>query len=411
MTTQGQPASAPAQQSAAPQPAQQPAQAPSQQVATRAPADDGFGELRKFAAAGAERMGRAMTDSVQGPEGVGEQQSEPELTLPAGLVNNQFANQQAQQAQQVAQTQQNPQVQATQTQQQQEGAETQQPGTEAQDTAEQQAREISKIVLHNAQGQPMEFEHDQLVNILQGYHHYQSNIQNIQNDFNQRYQQLEGVRQQVLADQARIDSLLKSEKGFILEALESNQEFADKVADLISEHPELFQNYQSRKVDTVANQGNQKITELEQQIQQLRQQQQQQQLEQQQRQQQTYINNTVDTVKANVARLNQQFQVPAKTIDALTAQAVLEVQTGRLPFNAQTVTSWFENQLRAISQDLASIKNQVRGEYINQKQSAPPPPPTGGGAPTPINTAEMTPRERTRFVANQLSQMGNGSLR
>jgi len=412
MTTQGQQASAPTSAAPAANSAP-PSQAPSQ-----APANDEFSELRRLASADAERMGRTIVDNTQGVEG-GSGQSEPEMTLPAGLVNNQFANQQPanpavqQQVAQPAQAPQQQQPQATSQPNQQTHPPTdgQQPATEKSDAAEQQAREISKIVLKNASGQPMEFENDQLLGILQGYQYYQNNLQAIQNDFNQKYQQVETVRQQVLVDQARIDSLMKSEKGFILEALESNPEFSNKVAELISQHPELLTGYQNRKVDAVSQQGGQKIQEVEQKLNQLLQQQQESQQQAQQARQQAFVDQTVNTVRSNVAQLNQQYQVPQKTIDALTAQAVLEVQSNRLPFNPQAITGWFEFQMKAIAADLANIKNQVKSEYLTQKQSAPPPPPTGGGAPSPVNMAEMTPRDRVRMIAGQLAQMNNGSLR
>lgn len=391
--------------------------APTQSApASPPPASDGFSELRRLAAVGAERMGRAIVDNVQGPEGSDGHSLEPEMTLPAGLVNNQFAQQPVQQPvqQQSAQQMQanQPQTQQVATDQPQtQQAEGEQAGADGQDHAEKQALETAKVVLRNAQGQEMAFDNDQLINMIRGYHHYETQIANIQNTYNQQFQQLEATRQQILSEQARIDSLMKSEKGFVLQALETNPEFAEKVANLISENPDLLSGYQNRKVDAVTNQGNEKVAELEQKFNQFLQQQQQAQLQVQQAQQQAYINQTVNTVQANVAQLNQQYQIPPKTIDALAAQAVLEVQTGRLPFDAKAVTGWFENQLKAISLDLAQIKNQVKGQYLQQKQSAPPPPPTGGGAPTPINTAEMSPRERTRFIANQLSQMSNGSIR
>ncbi len=382
--------------------------APAQSTPSQ-PSDE-FAELKRLAGAGAERMGRNMVDAPQGNDGDGAE-TEPPMSLPAGLVNNNYATAPQSQPQQAQQPQQATQGENNQNQANQDGNAEGNQQTKGSDEAERQARETSKIVLKNAQGQEMAFDNDQLIQVLQGFQHYQSQIDHIQTDFNQKYQALEQERQQIFAEKSRIDSLMQSEKGFILEALESNPDFAEKVADLISEQPDLLTGYQNRKVDTVANQGNEKIAELEQKFNSFLQQQQQAQAQQQQAQQQAFIDQTVNTVQSNVAQLNQRYQVPEKTIEALTAQAVLEVQGGRLSFEPRTITNWFENQMKAISQDLSNIKNQVRGEYLSQKQSAPPPPPTGGGAPNPVNTAEMSPRDRVRMIAGQLASLQNGTIR
>jgi len=377
-------------------------------------ANDEFADLRRFAAAGAERMARTgVNDSVQGTSDSGAPDPNGnDLTLPAGLVDNAAARatqvvqpQVQQQTQQQAQNQQ-AQPQNQQQQQNQQPDQQQQPPV---DQAEQQARELSKVVLRNAQGQTMEFDNDQLLSMLQGFHHYNSQIQNIQQEYNQRYQSLESVRQQIEADQARIDSLMKSEKGFILEALESNQAFADKVAALLSEQPELLAGYQNRKVDAVQTQGADRIAQLEQQVQSFLQAQQQQAIQSEQAQRQHFYNNTVNTVQQNVAEINKQYNLPPKTIESLTAQAVLEVQAGKLQFEPQAITNYFKQQMHALSLDLGTIKDQVRSEYLSQKQQAAPPPPTGGGTPSVVNQTPTTPAERVRMVASLLQSATNAN--
>lgn len=411
----------------APQSAPQTAPAVNQMPAQSAPmpssANDEFADLRRFAAAGAERMARTgVNDNVQGTADSGTPDPNGnDLTLPAGLVDNAAARavqvvqpQVQQQAQQQLQQQPtNPQTQNQQAQpQNQQQQQNQQPNQQQQppvDQAEQQARELSKVVLRNAQGQTMEFDNDQLLSMLQGFHHYNSQIQNIQQDYNQRYQSLESVRQQIEAKQAHIDSLMKSEKGFILEALESNQPFADKVAALLSEQPELLATYQNRKVDAVQNQGSDRIAQLEQQVQNFLQAQQQQAAQAEQVQRQNFYNNTVNTVQQNVAEINKQYNLPPKTIESLTAQAVLEVQAGNLKFEPQAITNYFKQQMHALSLDLGTIKDQVRSEYLSLKQQAAPPPPTGGGTPSVVNQTPTTPAERVRMVANLLQSATNAN--
>lgn len=406
----------------APQSAPQTAPAVNPMPAQSAPmptsANDEFADLRRFAAAGAERMARTgVNDSVQGTSDSGAPDPNGnDLTLPAGLVDNAAARatqvvqpQVQQQAQQPANQQAQPQ-----NQQQQQPNQPAQDGQQQQqqppvDQAEQQARELSKVVLRNAQGQAMEFDNDQLVSMLQGFHHYNNQIQNIQQDYNQRYQNLESVRQQIEAKQAHIDSLMKSEKGFILEALESNQAFADKVAALLSEQPDLLAGYQNRKVDAVQTQGADKIAQLEQQFQNFLQAQQQQAIQAEQAQRQNYFNNTVDIVRQNVAEINKQYNLPPKTIENLTAQAVLELQAGNLQLEPKAITNYFKQQMHALSLDIGTIKDQVRSEYLSQKQQAAPPPPTGGGTPSVVNQTPTTAAERIRMVAGLLQSATNAN--
>lgn len=410
----------------APQSAPQTAPAVNPMPAQSAPmpssANDEFADLRRFAAAGAERMARTgVNDSVQGTNDSGAPDPNGnDLTLPAGLVDNAAARATQVIQPQVQQQVQQPANQQSQNQQAQpQNQQQQQPNQPAQDNqqqqqppvdqAEQQARELSKVVLRNAQGQTMEFDNDQLVSMLQGYHHYNNQIQNIQQDFNQRYQSLESVRQQVEAKQAHIDSLLKSEKGFILEALENNQAFADEVTALLSKQPELLAGYQNRKVDAVQTQGADRIAQLEQQVQNFLQAQQQQAVQAEQTQRQNYFNNTVDIVRQNVAEINKQYNLPPKTIESLTAQAVLELQAGNLQLEPKAITNYFKQQMHALSLDIGTIKDQVRSEYLSQKQQAAPPPPTGGGTPSVVNQTPTTAAERIRMVAGLLQSASNAN--
>jgi hypothetical protein len=379
-------------------------------------AGDEFADLRRLSAAGAERMARSgVSESSQGnadsgsPDGSGN-----DISLPIGLVDNTAANASqplaptTQPVQQNQATQQN-QPNQQQQQQQQQNAQPNQPQA---DQAEQQARDLSKVVLRNAQGQEMSFDNDQLLGMLQGYQHYNSQIQNIQQDFNQKYQGLESRRQEVEARAAQIDALMNSEKGFLLEALETNPQFAEKVAALLNDQPDLLTTYQNRKIENGQAQNQDRVAQLEQQLSNFIQQQQQQAVQAEQAraqaQQKVFYDQTVQSVQSNVAELNKQFNLPARTLDALTAQAVLEVQAGKLPFDSRALSGWFGQQMQAIAQDFGAIKQQVTTQYLNQKQQAAPPPPTGGGTPAITNNTPTTPGDRVRMVTQLLQRSTNG---
>ncbi len=405
----------------APQQASQPVQQasvnqmPAQTSSYPTSAGDDFAELKRLSAAGAERMARSgVNDNIQNSNT--ESEGNTDLSLPTGLVNNAAATASINATQQ----QQGQQTQQPLNQQNADQSQTQSQQQASRDDAEQQARDvISKITLRNAQGQTMDFENDTLVQIVQGFQHYNNQIQDIQQDYNQKYQNLEARRQELEANQSRIDSLMKSEKGFILEALESNPEFAEKIANLLSEQPDLLLAYQDRMVNTVKDQSSDEITKLKQQMNDFLQAQQQHQLQQQQQQQQTqlaqqqarqkaYYDNTVQTVQSKVAEFNKQFNLPARTLDALTAQAVLEVQSDRLQFEPQAISNWFGQQMQAIAMDFNNIKNQARSEYLTGKQQAAPPPPTGGGTPSVTNNTPPTAQERMRLVTQRLQELSNG---
>lgn len=418
-----------ATQSAPPAPQVQPTQQPNN-VAPQTPAvqvqpapqtDPFAAELNRLASNGAKRLLGKSLPWAQGSSGEEVLVGQGGAPLPAGLVNNSMAapsvTEVIQNAGQAALDKNNPE-QAPQTPAVQNPGENDQLENKGNgiDTPEAKA---ARIAIRNEAGQTMEFDNDQLLNMVRGFNHYNTQIGQIQEDLNSKYAGLEAKQAEIEARAAEIERIkaeneafMNSDKGFILQALEQSPEFSEAVAGLLEENPELFQGFQNKKIENIQSQALSKTQEMNQKLEAFLKQQEEEKAEAEKRrqdqaiaEQQAFVNNTIATVQNNVAQLNGQYNLPPDIIDLMTSKAIQEVKAGNLNFDVQSITGYFDQTMRNTAAHFGNIQQQVKTDYLNQKNNVAPAPPQGG-APAVANNSPTNSRDRVRLVTSLLQNAG-----
>lgn len=265
-----------------------------------------------------------------------------------------------------------------------------------QDAAEDQREEISAVHLTKF---GRDYSLSEIETAIEGFNYYHPKVMKLQED----YQRLQSERQE-------FEQLKSSPEMQLATMLKSDPALKQRFLQAAREHnPEQIK----------AHEENEQFAALKAEIEQLKGQLgQTQQIEQQretQQKQAAWQRHVVDTTRAvdqatttKLESLKQNgIEISEQEIELVCQNAVAMVQAGKLKYDAQSMTGYFNHMFDLIAGKALAAKQQGVQNYRQQKQTLPPPPPSGGAAPVIQPDSPKNFQEMQGVLANRLESVLN----